>query len=58
MTSHSKDSHGLAAAVACGAQESVTFNLKDSPPDALAPGSVESLRPNPAVDSREKNVQP
>jgi hypothetical protein len=46
MTNHPKDRHVLAAAVACGAQTIVTFNLKDFLPDALAPWSVEAQSPD------------
>jgi hypothetical protein len=46
MTNHPKDRHVLAAAVRCGAQIVVTFNLKDFPWDALAPWQVEAQSPD------------
>jgi hypothetical protein len=46
MTNHPKDRHVLAAAVACGAQTIVTFNLKNFPANALAPWSVEAQSPD------------
>lgn len=46
MTNHPKDRHVLAAAVVCGAQTIVTFNLKDFPADALAPWNVEAQSPD------------
>jgi hypothetical protein len=46
MANHPKDRHVLAAAVVCGAQAIVTFNLKDSPVDALAPWNVEAQSPD------------
>jgi hypothetical protein len=46
MANHPKDRHVLAAAVACGAQTIVTFNLKDFPADALAPWNVEAQSPD------------
>jgi len=46
MSNHPKDRHVLAAAVRCGAQTIVTFNLKDFPADALAPWNVEAQSPD------------
>jgi len=46
MANHPKDRHVLAAAVVCGAQTIVTFNLKDFPEDALAPWNVEVQNPD------------
>ena len=46
MRNHPKDRHVLAAAVRCGAQTIVTFNLKDFPADALAPWNVEAQSPD------------
>ncbi len=46
MTNHPKDRHVLAAAVRCGAQVIVTFNLKDFPEDALTHWNVEAQSPN------------
>jgi hypothetical protein len=46
MTNHPKDRHVLAAAVRCGAQTIVTFNLKDFPESALSPWNVEAQSPN------------
>jgi hypothetical protein len=42
----SKDRDVLAAAVVCGAQTVVTFNLRDFPADALAAWNVEAQRPD------------
>lgn len=46
MTNHPKDRHVLAAAVVCGAQTIVTFNLKDFPENALAHWNVEAQSPD------------
>jgi hypothetical protein len=46
MTNHPKDRHVLAAAVVCGAQTIVTFNLKDFPEDALVYWNVEAQSPD------------
>ncbi len=46
MTNHPKDRHVLAAAMVCGAQTIVTFNLKDFPADALSPWNVEAQSPD------------
>lgn len=43
---HPKDRHVLAAAVVCGAQTIVTFNLKDFPEDALVHWNVEAQSPD------------
>lgn len=40
------DRHVLAAAIRCNADAIVTFNLKDFPPDALAPFGIEALHPD------------
>ena len=45
-TNHPKDRHVLAAAVVCGAQTIVTFNLKDFPEDALVHWNVEAQSPD------------
>ncbi len=46
MANHPKDRHVLAAAVVCGAQTIVTFNLRDFPADALAPWNIEAQSPD------------
>ena len=46
MGNDPKDRHVLAAAVRCGAQTIVTFNLKDFPETALAPWNVEAQSPD------------
>lgn len=42
------DRHVLAAAIKAGAQVIVTANLRDFPPDALAPWGVAALRSPPS----------
>src|SRR5439155_10717249 len=46
MTNSKKDRHVLAAAVRCGAETIVTYNLKDFPRSALAPYSVTAQGPS------------
>lgn len=46
MTNHEKDRHVLAAAVRCGAETIVTYNVKDFPRSALAPYSVTAQGPS------------
>jgi hypothetical protein len=46
MTNHEKDRHVLAAAVRCGAETIVTYNLKDLPRSALAPYSITAQGPS------------
>jgi hypothetical protein len=46
MTNHEKDRHVLAAAVRCGAETIVTYNLKDFPHSALAPYSITAQGPS------------
>ena len=43
------DLHVLAAAVTCGAQAIITFNLSDFPPNALAPFGLEAKHPDDFV---------
>jgi hypothetical protein len=67
MNNHPKDRHVLAAAVRCGAQTIVTFNLKDFSTDTLLPWNVEAQSPDdflvhqyhlaPQVVSRKLNEQ-
>lgn len=40
------DRHVLAAAIRCGADAIVTFNLKDFPSSALAPYGIDALHPD------------
>lgn len=40
------DRHLLAAAIQCGAQEIVTFNLRDFPETALRPYGVKAIHPD------------
>jgi PIN domain-containing protein len=44
------DRHVLAAAIHCGAQEIVTFNLKDFPDDVLRPYGIRSIHPDAFVE--------
>ena len=46
MTNDPGDRHVLAAAVVCGAEVIVTFNLKDFLPEALEPWSIEVRHPD------------
>lgn len=43
------DRHVLAAAIRCGAQAIVTFNLRDFPAEALAPLGIEAKHPDDFV---------
>jgi predicted nucleic acid-binding protein len=43
------DRHVLAAAIRCQANTIVTFNLKDFPPEALAPWDIEAQHPDEFV---------
>jgi len=40
------DRHVLAAAIRCGADAIITFNMKDFPPGALAPYGIDLLHPD------------
>jgi|SRR5579884_1915602 predicted nucleic acid-binding protein len=46
MPINNKDRHVLAAAVACGAEIIVTYNLKDFPRDLLAPFDIKAQSPD------------
>jgi hypothetical protein len=46
MANHPKDRHVLAAAVVCGAQTIVTFNVKHFPEAALTPWNVDAQTPD------------
>ena len=43
------DNHILAAAIHCGAQEIVTFNLKDFPEQSLRPYGIQAIHPDQFV---------
>ncbi|MEV6940795.1 hypothetical protein AB0N07_01990 [Streptomyces sp. NPDC051172] len=45
------DRHDLAAAIRAKAQVVVTFNLKDFPPEALAPWDVEAVHPDAFLEA-------
>ena len=51
MTNQEKDRHVLAAAVRCGAETIVTYNLKDFPRPALAPYSITAQGPSTFLKS-------
>jgi hypothetical protein len=44
------DRHVLAAAIHCGAQEIVTFNLRDFPNSTLAPYGIRAIHPDAFVE--------
>jgi hypothetical protein len=44
------DRHVLAAAIHCGAQEIVTFNLRDFPDTALRPYGIKAIHPDTFVE--------
>src|SRR5882724_9556846 len=44
-----KDAHVVAAAMACGAEVIVTFNLEDFPPEVLKPLGIEAQHPDTFV---------
>jgi hypothetical protein len=44
------DRHVLAAAIHCGAQEIVTFNLRDFPDDVLRPYGIRAIHPDSFVE--------
>jgi hypothetical protein len=46
LLNHQKDRHVLAAAVRCGAQSIVTFNMRHFPPDAVCPYDVDVIHPD------------
>ncbi len=46
------DRHALAAAIRCGADSIVTFNIKDFPKSALEPYGIEALHPDEFVLSQ------
>ena len=48
--SDSGDRHVLAAAIHCGAQEIVTFNLRDFPDAALRPYGIRAIHPDSFVE--------
>lgn len=51
MTNDPKDRHVLAAAVECGAEIIVTFNLRDFPSSALRPWGIEAQSPDAFLSS-------
>ena len=44
------DRHVLAAAIRCGAQAIITFNLKDFPADAIEQYGIEALHPDAFIE--------
>ena len=46
LTNHPKDRHVLAAAIVCGAQQIITFNLKHFPDEALAGFGISARHPD------------
>ena len=51
LTTHEKDRHVLAAAIRCGAEVIVTYNLKDFPSSALSPWSISAVGPSAFLKS-------
>lgn len=46
LGNHAKDRHVLAAAIRCGAQAIITFNLRDFPAEFLYPFDIEAVHPD------------
>jgi hypothetical protein len=46
----SDDRHVLAAAIHCGAQETVTFNLRDFPDTVLRPYGIRAIHPDSFIE--------
>ena len=44
------DRHELAAAIRCGAQAIITFNLKDFPPTAIDQYGIEAMHPDSFIE--------